>query len=602
MALDKAVNPTASHPIERSTEEKPKTVEKKDNDDFRSTPANKNTPESSKKTSSYSSNKRDSVDQFMELLTTSGIGSSCTWEQALRIIITDPRYRTLKTLTERKQVFSDYISEKKKQEREEIRTKERKARDEFMRMLKECDQINLHSSLKKSLPLIEKDDRYQAIDSEGEREELYEDYLYELEKKQKEEQRQARKENMRKFKEMLETLPEYNGYNVRIHWRELKEQLKEDSVFKALERMDRLTVFQEHIRHQERKEAEEKRVERDKLRRQCRKNRDAFRALIAQKYSDGEFDFKSKWKDVLALVKENPAFQSVLQQPGSNPSELFMDFKEELDEQYLRERRNLKEILKGLTDVEIKSSTTFEEFESNFRADPKYENIDTTFRKLYFDEVKEKVIRKEKSEDKKKKKKSLDAFQQVLKKTRSINSFSTWSLVRDELASDSSYQSLTDEEREAAFKDYIASLNSANDASDEEGRIRDETPEQRKSSKDKEKKRHRSRNHASSDEDPKSSKKKHKKRHRKSKHHSRSSSDSEDEKRTKRVKSKSSSSGSTGTGQNQGSSYNNVPPPQPQTPQGTSDSLNAPSPPEEGPQEPQPQQPPVGLPEKPTSD
>jgi len=119
-----------------------------------------------------------------------------------------------------------------------------------MKMLKECDQITINSTYRKVASLLEKDERFQAIESDGEREELFEEYVFQLEKKQREDAKAVRRENMKKFKEIFETHP---LVNVRSRWRDIKDTFKNDATYKALERIDRLKVFEDHIRTLEKK-------------------------------------------------------------------------------------------------------------------------------------------------------------------------------------------------------------------------------------------------------------------------------------------------------------------------------------------------------------
>lgn len=48
---------------------------------------------------------------------TQGVKSNWTWEQTMRSIITQPLYRALKTLAERKSAFNTYIEQETRRER-----------------------------------------------------------------------------------------------------------------------------------------------------------------------------------------------------------------------------------------------------------------------------------------------------------------------------------------------------------------------------------------------------------------------------------------------------------------------------------------------------
>ena len=80
-------------------------------------------------------------------------------------------------------------------------------------------------------------------------------------------------------------------------------------------------------------------------RREERRLRDAFRALLAEKHAAGVFHAKSKWADVEVLIAKEPAFESCLKQSGSAPHELWEDYMEILNEAWQAQRRTLKAVL-----------------------------------------------------------------------------------------------------------------------------------------------------------------------------------------------------------------------------------------------------------------
>ena len=71
----------------------------------------------------------EAKDAFKELLTSKGVGSDWSWENAMRLIINDRRYKALKSLGEKKQCFNEYLQQRKKFEKEEERMKIKKAKE-----------------------------------------------------------------------------------------------------------------------------------------------------------------------------------------------------------------------------------------------------------------------------------------------------------------------------------------------------------------------------------------------------------------------------------------------------------------------------------------
>jgi pre-mRNA-processing factor 40 len=58
---------------------------------------------------------------FKDLLRDMGVSTSWKWEDANRVIQNDPRIKALKTISERKQAFNDYINDMKTRERTDAR-------------------------------------------------------------------------------------------------------------------------------------------------------------------------------------------------------------------------------------------------------------------------------------------------------------------------------------------------------------------------------------------------------------------------------------------------------------------------------------------------
>jgi pre-mRNA-processing factor 40 len=65
--------------------------------------------------------KEDAVMVFKEALKDSGVSTSWKWEDANRVIMHDPRVKAIKTISERKAAFNEYINEMKSKERNDAR-------------------------------------------------------------------------------------------------------------------------------------------------------------------------------------------------------------------------------------------------------------------------------------------------------------------------------------------------------------------------------------------------------------------------------------------------------------------------------------------------
>jgi len=199
-------------------------------------------------------NKSEAAYLFRDLLESVGVTSSWTWEMAMRATINDERYKGLKTLNERKTCFQEYVAYRKKHEVEERKQKEIKAKEGFSALLKSSKEINSRSTWRKLVGILEKDPRFAMIEDDLYREELFEDFVYEIEKKEKDEFRELKKINIQKFKQMLEE----SSITVKTQWRRFKDQYGDDPRYRALDKLDRLNLFEEYVRNLEKKDADEK--------------------------------------------------------------------------------------------------------------------------------------------------------------------------------------------------------------------------------------------------------------------------------------------------------------------------------------------------------
>lgn len=130
--------------------------------------------------------------QFRDLLAEKGVSAFSSWEKELSKIVFDPRYLLL-TSRERKQVFEKYVKERAEEERREKRNKLKERKDEFRRLLEEAG-LNGKSSFTDFMTKYSKDDRFRNIEKMRERESLFDEFLLEVRRREKEEKAAKREQ------------------------------------------------------------------------------------------------------------------------------------------------------------------------------------------------------------------------------------------------------------------------------------------------------------------------------------------------------------------------------------------------------------------------
>lgn len=86
-------------------------------------------------------NREEAEAAFREMLTSSGVPSTATWEQALPKIVNDKRYTALPKLADRKEVFKSWCVEHAEREKENALRAEQQKRDDFLALLAEHSNI-----------------------------------------------------------------------------------------------------------------------------------------------------------------------------------------------------------------------------------------------------------------------------------------------------------------------------------------------------------------------------------------------------------------------------------------------------------------------------
>ncbi|MGH0153182.1 UNVERIFIED_CONTAM: hypothetical protein FKN15_055136 [Acipenser sinensis] len=324
--------------------------------------------------------KEEAKQAFKELLKEKGVSSNASWEQAMKMIINDPRYSALPKLSEKKQAFNAYKVQTEKEEKEEARIKYKEAKETYQRYLENHEKMTSST-------------RYNPFNKcawtavpERDRLEIYEDVLFYLAKKEKEQAKQLRKRNWEALKNILDNMA---NVTYRTTWSEAQQYLldnptfAEDEELQNMDKEDALICFEEHIRALEKEEEEEKQKSLLRERRRHRKNRESFQKFLDELHDHGQLHSMSAWMEMYPTVSSNIRFANMLGQPCSTPLDLFKFYVEDLKARYHDEKRIIKDILKdkGFT-VEVR--TTFEDFGTVISSDKRATTLDAGNIKLAF--------------------------------------------------------------------------------------------------------------------------------------------------------------------------------------------------------------------------
>ncbi|TRY93445.1 hypothetical protein DNTS_005745 [Danionella cerebrum] len=394
-------------------------------------------------------------------LTQDGVSSNASWEQAMKQIINDPRYSALPKLSEKKQAFNAYKVQTEKEEKEEARIKYKESKETFQRFLENHEKMTSTTRYKKAEQMFGDQEVWSCV-PERDRLEIYEDVLFYLAKKEKEQAKQLRKRNWEALKNILDNMA---NVTYRTTWSEAQQYLldnptfAEDEELQNMDKEDALICFEEHIRALEKEEEDEKQKTLLRERRRQRKNRESFQKFLDELHDHGQLHSMSAWMEMYPSVSADIRFSNMLGQPGSTPLDLFKFYVEDLKARYHDEKRIIKDILKDKSFL-VEINTGFEDFGSVISSDKRATTLDAGNIKLAFNSLLEKAEAREREREKeeaRKMKRKEAAFKSMLKQaTPSLEPEATWEAVRERFLKDPAFEDITlESERKRIFKDFM---------------------------------------------------------------------------------------------------------------------------------------------------
>lgn len=123
---------------------------------------------------------KERKDAFRALCEEKNVSARTSWTEFSREVSKDERFKAIDKSRERENLFNEYQSEMRKKDREEKEEKRKITKKEFKELLKETDDIDRHSHWSDIKKLIDKDERYLTVESSGQRQDWFEDYVQEL--------------------------------------------------------------------------------------------------------------------------------------------------------------------------------------------------------------------------------------------------------------------------------------------------------------------------------------------------------------------------------------------------------------------------------------
>ncbi|XP_060083789.1 pre-mRNA-processing factor 40 homolog B-like isoform X2 [Ylistrum balloti] len=408
--------------------------------------------------------RKEAMEAFKALLREKSVSSTASWEQAMKVIVNDPRYGALKQLNERKQAFNEYKTQRVKEEKEEQRLRAKQAKEDLEQFLLHSDKMNSSIKYWKADDMFGGEEVWKVV-HDRDRRELFDDVTHMLAKKEKEESKTLRKRNTKVFAEILDSMPSLTNCTT---WSEAQQMLLDNPRFTDdpdlhnMDKEDALVCFEDHIRMLEQEFDDEKERERRRVKRQQRKNREGFLVLLDELHEQAKLNSMSLWMDLYPVISQDVRFTNMLGQPGSTPLDLFKFYVEDLKARFHDEKKVVKEILRDRGFL-VEVSTTYEEFASAIVLDKRSAGLDTGNIKLTYNSLIEKAEARERErlkEEARKLRKLEGNFKTMLKNLNPpIEVEHRWEEVRSRIEKEAAYEAITLEaERIRLYKEFIIVL------------------------------------------------------------------------------------------------------------------------------------------------
>lgn len=402
------------------------------------------------------------------LLRERNISSSSSWEYAIKLMESDPRFESVRSLPSRKFIFNEYKQQKSKEEKEEQRLRAKKAKENLEQFLQTDPRIKSTTRYRQACEEFVDLEVWKSVADE-ERLEIFNDVMVEVKRREEEKAKEMRLRNREILRDILDSMPEITAQTT---WLKTQQYLQQNEIYSndqslmAMDKLDALEVFMDYIQQLEEEEREERRRERKDKAKDERDNRLAFVRFLDELHAAGHLTSISKWQNLYQVISPDPRYIALLSQPllGSTALDLFKFYVEDLKARYEDEKQIISDILKA-RNFTITLDTTFVDFATFVSEDERSANLDGGNLKMIFERLYEKEREKERLRTRhimKEKRKLEHGLYNVLAKHLDADDDNVleWQSVRPLICEEPEFKAIEKEEdRIEIFGNYLNSIN-----------------------------------------------------------------------------------------------------------------------------------------------
>lgn len=395
---------------------------------------------------------------FKVLLQRQGVDGSMSWSEAMKKLVLDPEYWSVREPAQRREYFEEFVREiAEEAKRKELEQKEanRKKMYAVFRQHAEIKYYTRWRTVKDSV-------QQEGID-EREQKQAFQAYVRELREKHEQEEEQTRLAAMEELKAVFNRLE----VDVYTKWDDAYTAIERDSQFSKLSdklhKLDVLEAFEDYIKDLERKLNHERQQIKRQRYRQERKSREAFMQLLDELHDRGDIKAGTKWVTIHPMIEKDERYINICGQSGSSPLELFWDVLEEQERKLKSQKELVLDILANRRIV-VDDRTDFDRFYSAVRDDNRVSDLSEDTLKLIYQRLKRSTVSKRRDVDRyadeRRLRRAQDALRSVIKYLEPpVTVDSSWESVKHRIADSEEYLALPDEAtRRTAFDKHLRRL------------------------------------------------------------------------------------------------------------------------------------------------
>lgn len=208
-------------------------------------------------------------------------------------------------------------TKKLKVEKDIQKAKAKKSRDSYLLMLAENVDIDARTRWRDAIELLQNDMRYKNVDDPREREELFNDFVSELEKKEREDRNRQKEIALQSFRHTLQTKGDIGELDRKSVWSDAKVlfgEISKDAQLRVLDEADLRRAFQDFKDELEALHKQQKKEKREKLQCVVDGHLRAFKSLLGRLVREGAFTVDIRWKEALQIpdIRDHEALKELV--------------------------------------------------------------------------------------------------------------------------------------------------------------------------------------------------------------------------------------------------------------------------------------------------